>query len=310
MTLFEPNAGQRWRLRVPTWRPVSEGGFDASRYEVREIPYLVARDFVVTHHYIGSYPADRLRYGLVDRVSGRLVGVAVFAVPTNRRSVTNVFGERAGAVAGTLARFVLLDEVPSNAETFFLSAVYRAAARDHQLRGVLSFSDPMPRPSRGGQVLAGHVGGIYQVQGQGRYAERGTRRTLTFLPDWSVLSDRTAQKIRSGAAGGAPAVARLVAMGATPPGGGEDMAAWLRFALAEVGALRAQHDGNHRYVFAIGSQTQRRWVLGEVRVPTSTDFPSAPDPAPVFTNCTVKEQFLDGGGSGTYRLQSGERSRP
>ncbi len=279
------DAERRWLRRVPSWRRPEDGGFDRRRYTVTAIGHDVAHQFVTTHHYLGSYPADKLRYGLVDKHSDRLVGVAVFAEPASRRVLTKPFGERiGGSVASTLSRFVLLDEVPANAETFFLGAAFRDAAREHQLLAVVSFSDPMPRPAPGGAVLAGHVGGIYAAEGRGRYARRGTGRTLVFLPDWTLLSDRTAQKIRKGEPGAAAAIARLVGYGATPPATGEHMGRWLSVALAEVGAVRASHAGNHRWLFALGTRTQRTLVRHSIPdgLIADDDRPHTPDPEPVF----------------------------
>ena len=81
---------QRWWARRHSWRHTSEGGFDRSRYDVEAIPDdRTARRFVARHHYSGSYPSARLRYGLYER--GELRGVAVLSVPTNNRALTNTF---------------------------------------------------------------------------------------------------------------------------------------------------------------------------------------------------------------------------
>jgi hypothetical protein len=70
---------QRWRDRQHSWRHRSEGGFDARRYDVEPIDERVAKAFVVTHHYSGTYPAACRRVGLFE--SGDLGGVAVFGMP-------------------------------------------------------------------------------------------------------------------------------------------------------------------------------------------------------------------------------------
>ncbi|MDA8317570.1 MAG: hypothetical protein M0010_20750 [Actinomycetota bacterium] len=44
----------------------------------------------------------------------------------------------------------------------------------------------------------------------------------------------------------------FIARCATAPGAAEDMAAWLRADLADVGARRLRHPGNHRYLFCLG----------------------------------------------------------
>ncbi|MBK3545946.1 hypothetical protein [Streptomyces sp. MBT60] len=81
-----PNASdrcQRWQGRRHSFRHVSEGGFDARRYAVEAVPEKEAKEFVVGHHYSGSFPSARIRFGLYDIGTGeaRLCGVAVFGVP-------------------------------------------------------------------------------------------------------------------------------------------------------------------------------------------------------------------------------------
>src|SRR5262249_12647783 len=145
-----------------------------------------------THHYSASYPAARWRFGLYRR--GELAGVAVFSHPCNDRALTNIFDCRA-LDAVELGRFVLLDSVPGNGETWFLSRCFRLL-RPEGLIGVLSFSDPMPRRTSAGEIVhKGHIGTIYQAF-SAHYLGRSKSRTLRLLPDGSVLSDRTIQKVR------------------------------------------------------------------------------------------------------------------
>ncbi len=91
-----------------------------------------------------------------------------------------------------LGRLVLDDEIASNGETWFLARVFRLAQRAG-VRGVVSFSDPVPRARADGTSLTpGHVGTIYQAGGA-VYTGRGTRRSLVMLPDGCVLSARATQ---------------------------------------------------------------------------------------------------------------------
>ena len=66
---------QRWTGGRATYRPAREV-IDTRALDVGAIPDdTTARAFVETHHYSGSYPAARFRFGLHER--GVLVGVAV-----------------------------------------------------------------------------------------------------------------------------------------------------------------------------------------------------------------------------------------
>src|SRR6202042_2664813 len=103
--------------------------------------------------------------------------------------------------------------VPANGESWFLGQCARQAASTG-LRGLVMFSDPIPRRRADGTVvMPGHVGVIYQAS-NAIYTGRGTPRTLTLLPDGTVFSDRAAQKIRRQDSGHHYAEAQLTSLGA------------------------------------------------------------------------------------------------
>jgi hypothetical protein len=257
---------QRWRCGRDAYRPAAEPIRPAD-YDVAELPGDAAvKAFVVQHHYSGSYPAARWRFGLFRR--GALQGVAVFSHPCNDRALTTVFPGRA-TDSVELGRFVLLDEVPGNGETWFLGRCF-AHLRREGLAGVIAFSDPCRRLNRFGvPVFGGHVGGIYQGH-NGVYLGRGTPRTLTLLPNGSVLSDRAQQKVRSGERGVAYAVRQLVACGAVPPASHEPehLRCWLREWRGRLCRV-VRHYGNHKYAWALSRRA---------RLPRGLPYPKQVDP--------------------------------
>lgn len=260
------DAGQRWNQRVHSWKRPADGGFDPARYGVAEIADdTTAKAFVQAHHYSASYPAAVRRYGLYDLAGGeQLAGVGVLSVPASRKVLTNVFPRlEAYGESLELGRFVLLDPVPANGESWFLAQMFRLAAEDG-VRGVVSFSDPLPRWAEDDDgaprlVMPGHVGTIYQAT-NATYTGRGTARTLTLLRDGTVYSDRAKQKVRDQGKGHEYAELLLIERGATPMRAGERPAAWLSQALADAGARQVRHRGNHRYAFALGNRGQRSRV--------------------------------------------------
>lgn len=273
---------QRWDDRHMSWRHRSEGGFDSSLYDVVPIPEATARAFTVRHHYSASYPAARMAFGLLsrDQIAGAnpiehdhraLVGVAVLSVPMSTAVLTRPFPTLDPFTQSLeLGRFVLLDDAPANAESWFLGRCFKYA-RDEGLRGIVSFADPMPRDreilavdddgreiTRREQLTPGHVGVIYQATNAIALG-RSTIRTLTYLPrSGQVLSHRTLQKIRAREPGADGAERTLVGLGAHPRTTGQDPTTWLREALDDVGATRVRHPGNFRYAWALGSRTDRR----------------------------------------------------
>lgn len=274
---------QRWRHGQHSWRHRSEGGFDAARYAVGALAHAPAKAFVLDHHYSGTWCNDRLRYGLFDLTVGQadcppqrwvegaaLVGVAVLGVPAQPRVLTNVFPELAPYYETLeLSRLVLLDEVPANAETWALARAFRLAA-DTGLRGVVSFSDPMPRdrlvrdPGTGDtrlvRVSPGHTGTVYQAGPMGGAVYTGTstpQRAWRVRATGEILNSRALEKVPAGDVGAAAVQRRLVALGARAPRDGEDPRVWLREACAAV-ADRVVAPGKHRYAFRVARSSAER----------------------------------------------------
>lgn len=240
---------------MATWRHRSEGGFDPSLYHVDAIDRSDARRYVVAHHYSGSYVADRMRFGLFR--SATLVGVAVLGVPVHPAVLPNVFPTlEPYAESLELSRFVLDDACESNSETWFLARVFEEAAA-RGLRGVLSFSDPVPRVVGGRVLFPGHIGIIYQAS-NAVYTGRSAPHGVVLLPSGEVLHSRALSKVRRQERGHEQVERRLVALGARPPGLTDSPASWLVEALDAVGAVRLHHGGCHRYAFTLGTRRDRR----------------------------------------------------
>lgn len=234
---------QRWREKRTSFKPAGEV-IDTKAFEVAPLDESSAKAFVLAHHYSGTYPAARFRFGLYR--GAQLAGVAVFSHPCNDRVLTSVFpGDARASVE--LGRFVLLDEVPGNGETWFLARAFALLKREG-ICGVVSFADPLPRQTADGTITTpGHVGVIYQAH-NGTYLGRGTARTLHLLPNGNTFSARAQQKIRKQERGWRYAVEQLVEAGAAKPAG--DLIAWLK---QTVGSLRrVRHPGNHRYAWPLG----------------------------------------------------------
>ena len=266
-----------WRERRGTYRPVGEP-LDTRLYEVAAIPDdKTARVFVEANHYSGTYPAARFRFGLY--FCGLLVGIAVFSVPMQARvfdplypldvlsgplrddgSFTSGGGGNLVVIPGDprqhveLGRLVLLDSVPSNAESWFVSRCFELLYHREDVIAVVSFSDPFPRDNASGErVFKGHIGTIYQSL-NAVHAGRATARTLRLLPDGTVFSDRAIQKIRAQERGHEYAEEILERLGAPRCDG--DPATWLRTWLPRV-TRTARHPGNIRYLFGLDRRVRK-----------------------------------------------------
>jgi hypothetical protein len=263
---------QRWNHRRDSFRPAGEL-ITPGDYGVELVDEKTAKAFVLEHHYSGSYPASRCRVGLYRRRSalggiGRdLVGVAIFSVPMNPRTLPKWTGQPSGCELG---RFVLLDDVPGNGETWFLARAFKLLRQAKpDLKAVVSYSDPVPRATPSGRVvMPGHVGTIYQAH-NGVYHGRGKARTLIKCGQ-QVVSDRALSKLRNGERGDGHVYDRLVELGAPTRNAGEGAREYVKRALSTPAFTRERHPGNHVYTWSL---TKR------LKITPATDrpYPKQPD---------------------------------
>lgn len=240
---------QRWNSGRDSYRPPGElirtSDYGVATFHDDNTP----KAFVCRHHYSGTFPAALRRFGLFRR--DELVGVAIFSVPVRDEVLKPLPGSpRDSAVLG---RFVLLDNVPGNGETWFLARCFDQLRADGMV-GAVSFSDDCERVTADGRVVfAGHVGTIYQAF-NAVYLGRARPETKYLLPDGRVFDRRTLMKAKSGTRGRRYAVDQLVAAGAESPRG--DLRTWLAEWLPRV-TRAVRHPGNHKYVWAIDKRARR-----------------------------------------------------
>lgn len=245
---------QRWRNHRSSYRPAREP-IDPSKFGVEPIERdRDARAFVVAHHYSASYPAARFRAGLfrqAHRFAKReLVGVAVFSVPAQSRAIP-CWLEVPGPEGVELGRFVLLDDVRSNAETWFLARALRQLREElPEVRRVLSYSDPAERVVDGVVVKRGHVGTIYRAA-NASHLGRSKVETEQVSPRGVVVSRRALSKIRNDERGAGAAVRRLVALGGPERQAHEPGRLYVERALREGGFRPHRHPGKHVFAFGL-----------------------------------------------------------
>jgi hypothetical protein len=155
--------------------------------------------------------------------------------------------------------------VKAPAESWFAARCFRQAY-SQGIRGILAHSDPEPRlrqtPHGPEPLFPGHVGVIYQALNM-RYLRRTRARTLTVLPDGTVLAERTLAKIRSNHSGHAGAERRLEGFGARPRLPREPGDHWLTEVLPQIGAVSMRHGGNHRYALRLRPSRRERSLMPE-----------------------------------------------
>lgn len=261
---------QRHREGQVRWRPAREV-VSLVGLEVADIDRDTARSFIERHHYERSYPAGRFRFGLYQRAE--LVGVAVFSQPVNNLSTACLPGEPLERVE--LGRFVLLDQVGANAESWLLGRCFEELRRQG-LTGVVSFSDPVPRRTLcGAVVMPGHVGTIYQAH-NAVYLGRSKAERRRLLPDGTLAHNRGLAKIRKRERGWRTAVAELVRHGAREPLEGEDLRLWLGRELPAI-SRSLPHRGNHKYAWTLRRRDRRHLERYVAERGGELSYPKLPD---------------------------------
>lgn len=245
---------QRWHSRRERFLPPTVR-FNPSICEVVELPEADAKTFVCQHHYAASMPPARLRIGLMVKAPFReefLGGVAVFSVPMQPAAVPKYLGV-APAAGVELGRLVLLDDPDTlgfNAESYFVSQAMRILRRRlPEVRGFVSYCDPVPRyASDGTQTKPGHVGTVYRAL-SANFHGRGSRRTLVVASNGQVVSERSLSKIRLGETGADYAMRQLAQLGAPNRLPFEDGRTYVDRVLACGVFRKVSHPGNFVFSF-------------------------------------------------------------
>lgn len=282
---------QRWDQGMSSFVP--NAGTDLEKdYEVRQIGGAAAKGFVQLHHYLPKFPQIGAAYGLYTRRGGRLVGVAIWS--NAAEGAQTRYGRVERREIRDLSRLVLLDEVPGNAESFFVARAKRRYARYHQeeertfggskrkpskLRVLLSMSDPVPvRDSEGNTILPGHIGNVYQAL-NALYVGRSSPKTQLVTPGGYIIAGRGFSKVDAllrgetdpkKTRGGEKKLADLDEM---LPGFGEARRRSRKTTEALLreprwGLRRQRHPGNIVYAWLVGDRRQNRATLKRLPAPT------------------------------------------
>lgn len=252
---------QRWTERRESRRPAGEV-IRTSAFEVVELPVDTAISFVTRHHYSRTHSPPAHRFGLAHR--GELAGVALFGPTASTNTHNKVFPALTQTEAVTLGRFVLVDSVPGNGESWFLARCFELL-RERGIVAVESCADPEPRAGEDGRVVhRGHVGTIYQAT-NGVYIGKTNPATLRLLPNGSVYSNKSSGKVRSENIGRAYAEDQLVKWGAVPLMPHDDPKEWLAYWRAQL-TRKHRHHGNHRYLWCL-DRRRRREVMRFTQLP-------------------------------------------
>lgn len=138
-------------------------------YSVEPISSKLGKEFVIQHHYSHGVHNGPMCFGLFE--NQKLVGVCAFATPSSENVRASIFGSDYKQSVTELHRLVLLDEVPKNAESFFIVRALKELKKQRPYyNAVISFAD----------ATQNHLGIIYQAT-NAMYC--GTSSPATFYLD-------------------------------------------------------------------------------------------------------------------------------
>ncbi len=162
-----------------------------------------------------------------------------------------------------LARFVLLDCVAGNGESWFLArALGQLRSAISTMRTVVSYADP----------TAGHIGHVYAAMSSAYRGRTSSRRV------WSIgkvtLSGRTLSKIRTQDRGHVGAITQLVRLGAPARRIDESPTQWLERLTRERVMTATTRPGLHAYCLEMTREARHAGRnLPRLPYPVVFDFP-------------------------------------
>lgn len=197
---------------------------ELDKYVVKLIPSKEGKEFVKQHHYSKGIHNGPMCYGMFD--GDQLVGVCAFATPCSENVRASIMGVEYKQHVTELHRLVLLDEIPKNAESYFIAKALKLLKSDRPYYwAVVSFAD----------ATQGHMGTIYQATNAVYY---GTSGKATFYLD----KDERLRHPRQNGVNITPDLAK------------------------ERGWKPVKRDGKHRYLFLLGNKKEQKFSRKVVKV--------------------------------------------
>ncbi len=172
--------------------------FNPRLHDVEKIPTKLAAEWIINHHYLGSFPSATVCYGIFRH--GELSGVSVLGMAQHKNTIPNVFGELNSKDCLLLQRFALEDALEFNAESYFLARVRALLSREGYC-GILTMSDETPKTDVLGNItFPGHIGTIFKSD-NAVYLGRSAKSVEYLFADGNVLSNRSFSKLVSNKSG-------------------------------------------------------------------------------------------------------------
>lgn len=117
-------------------------------YSIKRIPYKLAMDIVIKHHYLHRKCPCSFAFGLFDK-NNEIKGVVVYGVSCSSTLLKGICGPEEAHNVYELNRLWVDDNVPKNGESFLIANTIKQLDKEI----IVSFAD----------TSKGHVGYVYQA---------------------------------------------------------------------------------------------------------------------------------------------------
>lgn len=257
---MEVDFTQRWRERRALFLQ-KQVFFNPRLHNVEKIPAKIAAEWIIKHHYLGSFPSATVCYGIFRH--GELSGVAVLGTAQHKNTIPNVFGTLHSNDCLLLQRFALEDALEFNAESYFLGRVRALLSREGYC-GILTMSDETPKTDALGNItFPGHIGTIFKSD-NAVYLGRSAKSVEYLFADGTVLSNRSFSKLVNNKSGWNYMAQKLEDYGAgkcpATPGERREWGFYWRDRLTR----KQQNSGKLRYAWALHPK---------IRLPKNLPYP-------------------------------------
>ena len=248
---------------------MEESYFNSSKVIIRKIDKAIAEEMIVKYHYSHKWSLCQVAYGVFyitdkqnqffNAVEEKLIGCIVFGQPVGRSAAESVSKLINVYEVFELTRLFIHDSYGKNIESYSIAKSLELVKRDFpNIKAIISYAD-------GEQ---GHKGTIYQAC---NFYYQGNS-SLALMPNYSVsLVGPPYQWIHS----------RTI----SSTYGSHNV----EFLKKKIGHTfwRKKESSKHRYVYLLGSKTENRKILKNLKHPFHTSYPKGTNHTDEIEQITV-----------------------
>ena len=120
------------------------------KYFVQSIKKSICNEWLLKKHYARRIPSINFSFGLYVKETKICVGVCTYGIPASGTLTEGICGKKNADLVTELNRLTLLDELETNAASYFISRTFRLLPKPMV---IVSFADP----------TMNHIGYVYQA---------------------------------------------------------------------------------------------------------------------------------------------------